>query len=107
MSALFNFHSFLTVVLLGICTCTYLKLQFPAILEQRTGFRGFFWKAARIVREELELVGDDILTERQMDGKTDEVEQQLSSFMSYYFQIRIRMLMLRLFCLACFGAALA
>ncbi|XWS63840.1 hypothetical protein CRYUN_Cryun06bG0136300 [Craigia yunnanensis] len=48
MSALFNFHSFLTVVLLGICTCTFLKMQFPAILEQRTGFRGFFWKAARI-----------------------------------------------------------
>ncbi|KAK8369316.1 hypothetical protein V6Z11_A01G103900 [Gossypium hirsutum] len=38
MSALFNFHSFLTVVLLGICTCTYLKMQFPAILEQRTGY---------------------------------------------------------------------
>ncbi|CAH8370633.1 unnamed protein product [Eruca vesicaria subsp. sativa] len=48
MSALFNFHSFLTVVLLVICTCTYLKMQFPAILEQKTGFRGFFWKAARI-----------------------------------------------------------
>ncbi|KAB2045796.1 hypothetical protein ES319_D01G186400v1 [Gossypium barbadense] len=39
MSALFNFHSFLTVVLLGICTCTFLKMQFPAILEQRTGWR--------------------------------------------------------------------
>ncbi|XP_024986684.1 protein kish-like [Cynara cardunculus var. scolymus] len=48
MSALFNFHSFLTVVLLVICTCTFLKMQFPAILEQKTGFRGFFWKAARI-----------------------------------------------------------
>ncbi|XP_044477421.1 uncharacterized protein LOC123204694 isoform X1 [Mangifera indica] len=48
MSALFNFHSFLTVVLLVICTCTYLKMQFPTILEQKTGFRGFFWKAARI-----------------------------------------------------------
>ncbi|CAH2057032.1 unnamed protein product, partial [Thlaspi arvense] len=71
MSALFNFHSFLTVVLLGICTCTYLKMQFPALLEQKTGtpfgncccicnldfyieyvhlagFEGFFWKAARI-----------------------------------------------------------
>ncbi|CAK7327382.1 unnamed protein product [Dovyalis caffra] len=47
-SALFNFHSFLTVVLLGICTCTFVKMHFPAILEQRTGFRGFFWKAARI-----------------------------------------------------------
>ncbi|KAL4390818.1 hypothetical protein AHAS_Ahas03G0183100 [Arachis hypogaea] len=48
MSALFNFHSFLTVILLGICACTYFKMQFPAVLEQRTGFRGFFWKAARI-----------------------------------------------------------
>lgn len=48
MSALFNFQSFLTVVLLVICTCTYIKLHFPAVLEHRTGFRGFFWKAARI-----------------------------------------------------------
>ncbi|MCO5587926.1 hypothetical protein L7F22_041879 [Adiantum nelumboides] len=48
MSALFNFQSFLTVVLLGICTCTYVKMHFPTILEHRTGFRGFFWKAARI-----------------------------------------------------------
>ncbi|XP_066365237.1 uncharacterized protein [Miscanthus floridulus] len=47
-SALFNFYSFLTVVLLVICTCTYIKMQFPAILNDRTGFRGFFWKAARI-----------------------------------------------------------
>ncbi|KAK8582934.1 hypothetical protein V6N13_069700 [Hibiscus sabdariffa] len=23
-------------------------MQFPALFEQRTGFRGFFWKAARI-----------------------------------------------------------
>ncbi|KAK6945124.1 Protein kish [Dillenia turbinata] len=38
-SALFNFHSFLIVVLLGICTCTYVRMQFPAILEQRTGRR--------------------------------------------------------------------
>ncbi|KAK8561962.1 hypothetical protein V6N12_049017 [Hibiscus sabdariffa] len=48
MSSLFIFHSFLKAVLLGICTCTYLKMKFPAILEQRTGFRGFFWKAAII-----------------------------------------------------------
>ncbi|KAE9607642.1 putative protein kish [Lupinus albus] len=48
MSALFNFHSFLTVVLLFICTCTFVKIQFPAILRHKTGFRGFFWKAARI-----------------------------------------------------------
>ncbi|KAF2929863.1 hypothetical protein DAI22_05g088100 [Oryza sativa Japonica Group] len=37
MSALFNFNSFLTVVLLVICTCTYIKIQFPAILNDRTG----------------------------------------------------------------------
>uniref|UniRef100_A0A0D3G544 Protein kish n=1 Tax=Oryza barthii TaxID=65489 RepID=A0A0D3G544_9ORYZ len=38
MSALFNFNSFLTVVLLVICTCTYIKIQFPAILNDRTGW---------------------------------------------------------------------
>ncbi|KAF5202212.1 kish-A [Thalictrum thalictroides] len=48
MSALFNFHSFLSVVLLVICTCTYVKMQFSTILQQKTGFRGVFWKAARI-----------------------------------------------------------
>ncbi|KAG2548093.1 hypothetical protein PVAP13_9KG136585 [Panicum virgatum] len=48
MSALFNFHSFVTVVLLLICTCTYLTMHFPSLLIRRTGFRGFFWKAARI-----------------------------------------------------------
>ncbi|KAH7513703.1 hypothetical protein FEM48_Zijuj11G0009200 [Ziziphus jujuba var. spinosa] len=37
MSALFNFNSFLTVVLLVICTCTFLKMQFPTFLEQKTG----------------------------------------------------------------------
>ncbi|KAK2978638.1 hypothetical protein RJ640_019095 [Escallonia rubra] len=55
-SALFNFHSFLTVVLLVICTCTFLKMQFPAILEQKTGFRGFFWKAARIGSSDLGII---------------------------------------------------
>eukprot|EP00897_Mesotaenium_endlicherianum_P005059 jgi/Mesen1/4581/ME000232S03834 len=48
MSALFDFQSFLVVVLLVICTCTYVKIHFPKVLHQRTGFRGFFWKAARI-----------------------------------------------------------
>jgi hypothetical protein len=36
-SALFNFHSFVTVVLLLICTCTYLKMHFPSLLIRRTG----------------------------------------------------------------------
>ncbi|KAJ4952144.1 hypothetical protein NE237_028976 [Protea cynaroides] len=48
MSALFNFRSFLTVVLLVICSCTYVKMHFPTLLQHKTGFRGFFWKAARI-----------------------------------------------------------
>jgi hypothetical protein len=37
MSALFDFNSFLTVVLLFICSCTYYKLINPSGLTQRTG----------------------------------------------------------------------
>lgn len=37
MSALFDFNSFLTVVLLTICTCTYVKLMYPAVLSVKTG----------------------------------------------------------------------
>lgn len=37
MSALFDFQSFLTVVLLTICTCTYFKLSYPSALQQKTG----------------------------------------------------------------------
>jgi len=48
MSALFDFRSFLTVVLLTICTCTYVKLMRPQLLTHKTGFKGLFWKAARI-----------------------------------------------------------
>jgi hypothetical protein len=38
MSALFDFQSFLTVVLLFICTCTYYKLIYPGGLVQTTGW---------------------------------------------------------------------
>ncbi|CAI9740735.1 Hypothetical predicted protein [Octopus vulgaris] len=49
MSALFNFQSLLTVVLLVICTCTYLRAFFPALLDKnKQGFLGTFWKCARI-----------------------------------------------------------
>ncbi|KAG2493380.1 hypothetical protein HYH03_008512 [Edaphochlamys debaryana] len=48
MSALFDFNSFIVVVLLTICTCTYVKLIYPAALTAKTGFKGLFWKAARI-----------------------------------------------------------
>lgn len=37
MSALFDFRSFLTVVLLTICTCTYIKLMSPNRMTQQTG----------------------------------------------------------------------
>ncbi|RHZ87799.1 hypothetical protein Glove_30g24 [Diversispora epigaea] len=49
MSALFNFQSLLLVILLTICTCTFVKAQAPAILNKnKSGFLGLFWKAARI-----------------------------------------------------------
>lgn len=37
MSALFNFQSFLVVVLLIVCACTYVKLTRPALLSDKTG----------------------------------------------------------------------
>ncbi|KAI8800288.1 transmembrane protein 167 precursor, partial [Cladochytrium replicatum] len=48
-SALFNFESLLLVLLLTICTCAYLRAQFPSLLDRnKTGALGLFWKAARI-----------------------------------------------------------
>ncbi|KAL1289817.1 hypothetical protein AAHE18_20G086200 [Arachis hypogaea] len=43
MSALFNFHSFLTVILLGICACTYFKMQFQQSLNKELGERLSLW----------------------------------------------------------------
>ena len=37
MSALFDFNAFLTVVLLTVCTCAYVKMRAPGILSERTG----------------------------------------------------------------------
>lgn len=48
MSALFDFRSFICVLLLTICTCTYVKLKAPTLLNDKTGFRGLFWKFARV-----------------------------------------------------------
>ncbi|XP_015510894.1 protein kish-A [Neodiprion pinetum] len=49
MSALFNFQSLLTVVLLLICTCAYIRSIVPSILDRnKSGFLGTFWKCARI-----------------------------------------------------------
>ncbi|EQC52991.1 hypothetical protein SJAG_05736 [Schizosaccharomyces japonicus yFS275] len=49
MTAIFNFESLLIVILLTICTCTYVHRQFPALLNRRKeGVLGVFWKCARI-----------------------------------------------------------
>ncbi|KAJ1663596.1 hypothetical protein EV178_004860 [Coemansia sp. RSA 1646] len=49
MSALFNFQSLMLVILLTICTCTYLRAQAPALIDRnKTGVMGLFWKSARI-----------------------------------------------------------
>jgi len=49
MSAFFNFQSLLTVVLLMICLCTYIHTYAPTWLDaHKKGFRGTFWKCARI-----------------------------------------------------------
>ncbi|OZJ05684.1 Protein kish-A [Bifiguratus adelaidae] len=49
MSAIFNFQSLLLVIILLICTCTYIKAQVPSLLDKnKTGVLGLFWKLARI-----------------------------------------------------------
>ena len=49
MSALFHFQSLVTVILLLICTCTYVRSLWPSLLDQRkTGILSGFWKCARI-----------------------------------------------------------
>ncbi|ESO91757.1 hypothetical protein LOTGIDRAFT_121854 [Lottia gigantea] len=57
-SALFNFQSLLTVLLLLICTCTYLRSIMPSIIDRnKTGFLGIFWKFARIGERKSPYVG--------------------------------------------------
>lgn len=50
MSALFNFYSLLQVILLLICSCTYIHIQWPSLLDRYKGhgILGVFWKFARI-----------------------------------------------------------
>ncbi|PWN48975.1 DUF1242-domain-containing protein [Violaceomyces palustris] len=48
-SALFNFQSLLLVILLVICTCTYVRATAPALIDRnKTGLLGLFFKGARI-----------------------------------------------------------
>ncbi|KAG0026919.1 hypothetical protein BGZ81_005999 [Podila clonocystis] len=48
MSALFNFQSLLLVILLLICTCTFVQSQTRLLDRNKTGITGIFWKLARI-----------------------------------------------------------
>lgn len=49
MSALFNFQSLLTVLLLLICTCAYVRSLWPSLVDRKkTGLVGTFWKCARV-----------------------------------------------------------
>ncbi|KAG1830228.1 DUF1242-domain-containing protein [Suillus fuscotomentosus] len=49
MSALFNFQSLLLVILLMICTCTYVRAVAPRLVDRnKAGFLGLFFMSARI-----------------------------------------------------------
>ncbi|AQZ10369.1 KSH1 (YNL024C-A) [Zygosaccharomyces parabailii] len=50
MSALFNFKSLLQVILLLICSCTYIHSQWPSLLDRYRdhGVLSAFWKMARV-----------------------------------------------------------
>ncbi|KAF8372372.1 hypothetical protein PRIPAC_78801 [Pristionchus pacificus] len=48
-SALFNFQSLITVILLLICTCAYIRNFVPKLIDRnKEGLLGVFWKLARI-----------------------------------------------------------
>ncbi|OAX43734.1 DUF1242-domain-containing protein [Rhizopogon vinicolor AM-OR11-026] len=49
MSALFNFQSLLMVILLMICTSTYVRAVAPRLVDKnKEGFLGLFFMSARI-----------------------------------------------------------
>ncbi|ODQ58965.1 hypothetical protein WICANDRAFT_31998, partial [Wickerhamomyces anomalus NRRL Y-366-8] len=48
-SALFNFSALLQVILLLICSCTYIHTNWPSLLDRNHhGLLGVFWKCARV-----------------------------------------------------------
>ncbi|KAK0195323.1 hypothetical protein F5146DRAFT_281117 [Armillaria mellea] len=56
MSALFNFQSLLLVILLLICTCTYVRAIAPRLVDRnKQGFLGIFFMSARIGARSLRL----------------------------------------------------
>jgi len=47
MTALFNFQSLLTVLLLAVCTATYTRPRFPAFIDpKKPGFVGMYMSSA-------------------------------------------------------------
>lgn len=49
MTAVFSFGGVLAMLLLAICTCTYVHMHFaPLIDRSKTGVTGIAWKFARI-----------------------------------------------------------
>uniref|UniRef100_A0A8C0ZTA5 Protein kish n=1 Tax=Castor canadensis TaxID=51338 RepID=A0A8C0ZTA5_CASCN len=49
VSAIFKFQILLTVILLLICTCAYIRSFEPSLLDRnKTGLLGIFWKCTRI-----------------------------------------------------------
>ncbi|OQV05871.1 hypothetical protein CLAIMM_10528 [Cladophialophora immunda] len=49
MTAIFNFQSLLLVILLIICTSTYVHSMAPGVMDRnKDGVMGIFWKCARI-----------------------------------------------------------
>ncbi|WFD32204.1 putative ankyrin-repeat protein [Malassezia sp. CBS 17886] len=76
MTALFNFQSLLLVILLTICTCTYVRAAGPAIIDRnKSGVFGIFFKSARIGHAGLatEYLSSDAaaqLNEQDADGRT-------------------------------------
>ncbi|KAK6748763.1 hypothetical protein RB195_001410 [Necator americanus] len=49
LSAIFNFQSLISVILLLICTCAYIRSFAPKLIDRnKEGLLGVFWKLARI-----------------------------------------------------------
>lgn len=49
MSAIFNFQSLLLVILLLVCTASYLRALVPRFVDRKKdGILGITWKAARV-----------------------------------------------------------
>uniref|UniRef100_A0A4W2FWC8 Protein kish n=1 Tax=Bos indicus x Bos taurus TaxID=30522 RepID=A0A4W2FWC8_BOBOX len=52
MSAIFNFQSLLTVILLLICTCAYIRSLAPSLLDRnKTGLLGILKKKKKRILE--------------------------------------------------------